>query len=200
MVTRPKFSLFRSVLFLGFVGIIGAYWFATWIHAKHKLEAAEAAAAPRFKIIERYDTVKKIPSISVAGPSGDVIDLLDSQGKYTVLNIWATWCSPCVKELPALKRLKTILDEGKKWRVMAVSIDSLSKVDRVAQFSAKYNVDEIANYHDYRRDLQKVLNPTRLPVTYLLTPSGRILYKIEGDAIWFDKDIRDFLNLIPKVY
>ncbi|PCK00261.1 MAG: hypothetical protein COA45_00300 [Zetaproteobacteria bacterium] len=180
--------------------VFAVYTAASSIHNRNKLISAEVKVASKFKSIESYNNRVYLPSINVAAPDGGIVDLSDSNGKYTILNVWATWCAPCVRELPSLRRLDKTFAYDSKWRIVAVSIDSKNNLSKVASFTARYDVEHIANYIDYNLELQNAFNIEKLPMTLLISPSGRILYKIHGEAFWHDRVIIDFMDLITKAH
>ncbi|MGH1377689.1 MAG: TlpA disulfide reductase family protein [Alphaproteobacteria bacterium] len=170
------------------------------IYNRNKLDKIELEMASEFKTLRTYENKKYLPSIKVAAPDGGVVDLSKSKGKYTILNVWATWCTPCVKELASLRGLQKSLPHDSKWRVVAVSIDSKDKLPQVAKYTSHYKVENIANYFDYNLELQSNLSVSKLPMTLIVNPSGRILYQIYGDARWHSKSILEFMDTISKVH
>lgn len=190
----------RYLIVIGIVGIALILWFFTYVQAKYALDKAEVDVAFRFQNFKVYKRGAYIPGSQVAGPKGDLVDLTDTDGQYLVLNVWASWCTPCVKELPSLKKLDQKLGyRGSDWQVRAVSIDSADNIDKVAAFVKRYNVRHVAAYHDIQYNLQKEINISKLPTTYLVKPSGEIMYEIQGEAVWHDLQIIEFLELVSKV-
>ena len=135
------------IVSLAVVAIVS--WSMNNIYNDNKLEIAEKNILGLFKEFKIHKENVYLPSIKVAGPDGSIVDLRDSGGKFTVLNVWATWCMPCVKELPSLRKLDNIIRRGGKWRVVAVSIDKPEDMLKVAKFTKRYKVENIANYNDY---------------------------------------------------
>ena len=200
MADVPKRYFQRFFVLAGFIFIALLLMGAFWMHNSSKLDAVESNIASKFKSFEIYENEKYLPSIKILGPKGDFVNIQKAGGRYIILNIWATWCSPCVKELPSLQRLSDILPYESGWKVMAVSVDTKKNLPKVAKFAAHYKVDDIANYHDYNLELQNNIDVDRLPMTLIIGKSGRILYEIHGAAIWHDRDMVDFLELVRKVH
>ena len=113
--------------------------------------------------------------------SGDEVALADYDGEVVLLNIWATWCAPCVKEMPALQRLHTELaDEG--LHIVAVSVDdgSLKKVKNfVEEFGLTFTI-----LHDTPRTLERTYQTTGLPESFVIDRHGVIIKKIIGAHDW----------------
>jgi thiol-disulfide isomerase/thioredoxin len=131
---------------------------------------------------------------------GKTVRLSDYHGKYILLNIWATWCTPCVKELPALQELKgTLASEG--WVVLAVAQDYIAPPEKIADFTARLKVQDVAGY--YAADgsqIEKILvTDGVLPVTVIVTPEGYIIAKIKGEAQWNSAEVITFLKQIEAL-
>ncbi len=189
----------KYFILIGVAGIFGVHYGMSRAHSYHKLQNQERDVAGLFKSFKRLDGGTKMPEIRVVSPSGTVVDLSNTGGDYVVLNVWATWCAPCVKELPALQSLDLFLNRKGGWKVMAVSIDSEQNLKKMFGFTKRLGVSSLANYNDHNLELQKVMNVTRLPTTFIVGANGSLLYEIQGEARWYDVKILSFLELVKKV-
>jgi thiol-disulfide isomerase/thioredoxin len=128
------------------------------------------------------------------------VSLDDFRGKYVLLNIWATWCTPCVKELPSLQNLKnTIEPEG--WVVLSVANEYKVDTGKIGAFTEKLGVEALANYYfdPVTSRIGKLLvSSPGLPTTFLINPEGYFFLEITGDAVWDSPAIMDFLKGFPK--
>jgi len=114
--------------------------------------------------------------------AGQPVSLVDFRGRIVVLNLWATWCGPCIREMPTLDRLQHELgDEG--LTVVAVSTDRASTAD-LRRFFDRQGYRYLDLYHDRGGDLYRALNPSGLPVTYILDRHGRVLARHMGYMQW----------------
>ncbi len=104
-------------------------------------------------------------------------------GDYLLVNFWATWCAPCVLELPSLGRLKKQF-EGQGLNVISISIDATRSHDDIKAFLSNRGIGEFAAYLDDVGEVQKTTYMRGIPTSYLLDRRGRILYIFEGDAVW----------------
>ena len=155
------------------------------------------AQAP-FKSIESLR--KPIPDwarIEFHDIEGKTVRLSEYRGKYILLNIWATWCTPCVKELPALQELKRTL-EG--WVVLAVAQDYIAPPEKIADFTIRLKVQDVAGYYAAEgSQIEKILiTDGVLPVTVIINPEGYIIAKIKGDAAWNSPQVIDFLKKVES--
>jgi thiol-disulfide isomerase/thioredoxin len=139
------------------------------------------AAAPVAKGIDRSHRGESVPDVSFLAPDGDEIRLTDLHGPLLV-NLWATWCGPCVKELPTLNALSGS-PRAEGLGVVAVSQDSGPQTS-VEAFLAKLKSDDLGAYQDPKMALSGALNAQVLPTTILYDKEGRELWRYVGDLDW----------------
>ncbi len=187
---------------IGFLMFVAAGYFYALGHLQDAMEKQRSLATYESSFVKMFRQVEKktqpavISDFNVADLSDGEVALSDFIGSYVVLNVWATWCAPCVEELPSLQRLKAELGQG--WHVMAVSIDTVNRVDVVKNFVEQHDVSDVAGYHDQSMAMQNILPVSKLPTTFILDSKGRVLYEIRGDAHWDDPIIVKFLNKLSK--
>lgn len=140
--------------------------------------AAEAAPAALDKV-DRSHKGEAAPSFAFTDPKGRKVTLADFRGKPVLLNLWATWCAPCVKEMPTLDALA--VREGDKLQVLTISQDS--DAEKVAPFFAEKKFSKLQPYLDPEMafSLQMGLN---LPATILYDSQGREVWRRQGDTDW----------------
>jgi thiol-disulfide isomerase/thioredoxin len=162
--------------------------------------AADACAAPAavFKRFERQARGEPAP----AGPffeNGETErTFADFRGKALVVNFWATWCPPCVKEMPALDRLRAaVAAEGIE--VLAVSNDR-GGASVVRSFYQRNQINALAVLIDQASALSRALNVLGLPTTVLFDTDGREVGRVLGTAEWDSEPTVAFLRscLKPK--
>src|ERR1044071_3968596 len=95
------------------------------------------------------------------------------KGKVVVLNFWATWCPPCVAEMPALDKLQAEMG-GKDFTVIAVSTDR-DGIKKSAPFYRRVGIKNLALYNDKRGNMLDAFAAKALPVTLLLDREGRVV-------------------------
>ena len=131
----------------------------------------------RVRIVEQGDTA---PSFSIRTDSGKTITPKDFGGKLLVLNFWATWCQPCVKETPSLVALSRQL--GRQGLVvLGVSIDSDEKAYRA--FIQRFGV-RFETFRDPESNLSADFGTFKVPETYVIDRTGKVIQKIIGDRDW----------------
>src|SRR5258705_2581910 len=117
-------------------------------------------------------------------PDGGDISLAKFKGSGVLVNLWATWCAPCVKELPTLDALAQSHDVDGGLGVIAISQDSGPQPSVVA-FLKKLNVRDLGAYHDPHMALSGALGPdVVLPTSILIDADGREVSRYVGDLDW----------------
>lgn len=126
------------------------------------------------------------------------LTLRDFKGQGLVLNFWATWCGPCVREMPALDNLAAKL-KASGVRVVALSEDRKA-MDKVPSFYADTGIKNLDIYYDVKSQVSRKFDVQGLPTTLLIGPDGREIGRIKGALEWDDDTIVEFLvqTLAPK--
>ena len=124
---------------------------------------ALAVAGPP-KNYERLDSETSLPSDSFTNGLGVEMQLGDFHGKVVLLNLWATWCGPCVREMPHLDKLQAMLG-GADFEVVALSSDR-GGVEKVEPFFRRTNVNHLEIYLDPKNRIARALGARGLPTTY----------------------------------
>lgn len=147
------------------------------------LSVAAAADDEKIRLGEFIATTPPQPAPEAAFTSldGKPATLGDFKGKPTVVNLWATWCQPCLEEMPSLQKLQAQF--AGKLTVAAISEDhGGAKV--VAPFIAEKGWQKPAIYLDPKSDLGHDLKMRGLPTSIVLNRDGRIVGRVEGGADW----------------
>lgn len=147
-------------------------------------EAQAPAATPRAAplAIVTANKGKAAPKATFTDlTSGGQTDLSAFRGKPLLVNLWATWCGPCVKELPALDALAAA--QAGRLQVVAVSED-MEGTGVVAPFLAKRGVKTLKPYHDPNNALLTELKEASLPVSVLYDAEGKEVWRVPGDLDW----------------
>jgi thiol-disulfide isomerase/thioredoxin len=132
------------------------------------------------------------PAISFADGAGKSLTLADFRGKVVVLNLWATWCTPCIAEMPMLDRLQQELgDEGVV--VLALSIDRGGS-KAVTDFYERTGVRNLGVYVDPSMRVTTDLGAPGLPTTLLIDPEGTELGRVIGPMEWDSPEAIDLVR------
>ena len=142
---------------------------------------------------KEFNIPKKLsiaPEVILKRLDGVEVMLGDYRGKWVFLNFWATWCPPCVWEMPAMEKF---YQKFKKhdFTMLAISIDQ-GDPDKVRKFVTKYKLTfEI--FHNPEGDVAKAFDVSELPATYIINPKGQIAVIASGAREWADEKVMDYL-------
>ena len=136
------------------------------------------------------ETPLRLPDLAFRDASGRERHLSDWRGRTVLFNLWATWCVPCRKEMPALDALEGKLG-GRAFEVVAVNIDTRDP-DKPRAWLKDVGVTRLAYYADPSakvfQDLKIVGRATGMPTTILVDPAGCEIGTVAGPAEWASED------------
>jgi len=122
------------------------------------------------------------PLIPILDAKGNTLNFSDFHGKVVLLNLWATWCAPCVREMPSLDRLQVEMGSD-KFMVLALSIDR-EGLEVVTPFFKQLGLKSLAVFLDPKGKATKSFRLRGLPTSYIIDHRGRIAGELMGPAEW----------------
>ena len=153
--------------------------------------ASVTPTAPEKASFVALKTPRPLAPLGFVDSDGATMTLSDFRGRIVLLNVWATWCVPCRKEMPALDRLQAKLG-GPDFTVIPLSIDHRGR-DAVTRFYRELGLSSLGIYIDKSANATYAINAVGLPVTLLIDRQGRELGRVIGAAEW---DGAEMLSLI----
>lgn len=123
-----------------------------------------------------------LPAAPFVDAEGREVTLADWKGKVVLLNLWATWCAPCRKEMPGLDRLQAELGSD-RFEVVAVSVDRTG-IEGARKFLDQINVRRLAVLSDPSARMGTTLKAIGLPTTVLINAEGNEVGRLVGPAEW----------------
>jgi len=141
-------------------------------------EVTASAATPVAGAIDRGHKGEAAPTASFLDPAGKAVTLADFRGKPVLVNLWATWCIPCVKEMPTLDALA----RSGAIRVVAISQD-MGGAAKVTPFFKEHGFTTLKPYLDPKLALGAALG-ANLPTTILYDAEGREVWRETGGYDW----------------
>lgn len=142
-----------------------------------------------------HDEPRSLPRIEFENDAGETLTLDDFRERIVVLNLWATWCPPCRREMPALDRLQAELG-GPEFEVVALSVDRAG-MEVVDEFFAETGVEHLVPYIDTSMRVLPRLGVSGLPTTLVIDRRGREIGRRVGEADWATKEmLRYFRKLL----
>ena len=157
-------------------------------------QGAPAVQAGPVKGVDRSHRGQAAPAATFSNPEGGEISLANFKGVPVLVNLWASWCAPCVKELPTLDRLAAAHRDDGQLGVVAVSQDDGPQTS-VRAFLAKLKVKDLGAYHDPKMSLSAALGPdTVLPTSILFDANGKEVWRYVGDLDWTGPEAAKLLS------
>jgi thiol-disulfide isomerase/thioredoxin len=137
--------------------------------------------APPSGRLDRTHAGSAAPTTAFEDPDGEAATLADFRGRALLVNLWATWCAPCVAEMPTLDALAA--REGEALQVLAVSQDRDGRA-KVESFFAERRFSMLQPFLDPQMGLMEELGVTTLPATILYDAGGREVWRVIGPKDW----------------
>jgi len=197
--SRRRFGLIAAAIIAGLgVGFAGVYGIVGFKPNRDPACAATAALAQKLKPLARGevaavtvpDVPLHLPDLTFTDAAGNAKRLADWRGRTVLVNLWATWCVPCRKEMPALDALQQKLG-GPDFQVVAINIDTRN-LDKPKDWLKEVAVNRLDYFADPSakvfQDLKAVGRAFGMPTTLLVDPSGCELGTIAGPAEWASDD------------
>jgi thiol-disulfide isomerase/thioredoxin len=139
-----------------------------------------------------HESFRPLPQIEFENGQGEAVSLADFRGKVVLLNIWATWCAPCRREMPTLERLQAELG-GPDFEVVALSIDRKG-LPVVKEFYEELGLRELGMYVDASGKAPRELRALGVPTTLLIDRDGNEVGRLAGPAEWDSPEMVAFIR------
>ncbi|MBV1867023.1 MAG: TlpA family protein disulfide reductase [Marinosulfonomonas sp.] len=144
--------------------------------------ALEALREGTLKKLVFLSEAKPVSQIAFFDPEGGEHKLSDWQGKYVLLNFWATWCAPCRKEMPGLEEIQAEFG-GDTFEVVPIATGR-NALPGIRRFFKEVGVENLPILLDPKQKLARDMAVLGLPITVILNPEGQEIARLRGDAEW----------------
>lgn len=196
---RPILASALAVLGLGALalyGFSGGDKVSACAATKETLASVRLAAKGEVAGVVTPSSPRPLPQLTFKDASGAEIGLDRFKGKVVLLNLWATWCAPCRKEMPALDRLQAEAG-GEAFEVVPVSLD-FGGPEKPQKFLKEIGAERLGFFHDpagrVLPALKAVGRGTGLPTTLILDRSGCEIGYLPGPAEWASPDAKALIQ------
>lgn len=158
--------------------------------------------------LQPVTTGRSAPDFAVTNMAGEPVRLADYRGQVVLVNVWATWCPPCLVEMPSMERLYKEVRSwpgGESFEILAVSVDAtVERPDPLGRGVTRNDLVDFASelaltfpiVHDPAGRIQRTYQTTGVPESFLVGRDGVIYKKVAGPTEW---DAPQYLELIRRL-
>ncbi|MCL1075772.1 TlpA disulfide reductase family protein [Shewanella dokdonensis] len=182
-------KLLQSALFLGWALLAFASSAAQDNSPKAVAKASADSSVDKINILAHGFPLKLVPFTDAQGHSHDFAQY---RGKVVLINMWATWCPPCVRELPALQRFEKKFDQS-KFAFLPISIDQGGK-QQVVPFLTSLGMPEFDSFYDPKMALDAIFPLDTIPATFILDGNGTLIAFVRSFVDWDDPQAEALIN------
>ena len=138
-----------------------------------------------------------IDSLEVRDINDNKTDILNEDFNLLLINFWATWCSPCTKEMPSLNELQSKFEKN-QLKIVTIATGR-NNPTKIVNFFEEYNLSNLENYRDPKGKLALDLGVIGLPFSIIISRDKKDIARLIGPIDWSKKEVEDlFLELIKK--
>ncbi len=159
-----------------------------------------AISLPSEEFIEDFDDFKVynppqlLPEVVLYDLDGNILNLKDLKGKWRLVNFWATWCPPCIEELPRLLELKETRG-NKDFDVVFISLDYPESAGAMRRRMKQAKIPPgLHTFYVQDIEIWKTLSLESVPTSMVIGPKGRVYFKLAGETDWAGKESLAFID------
>ncbi|MEC3860889.1 TlpA disulfide reductase family protein [Mesobacterium sp. TK19101] len=175
-------------------GIVYTALAALAIPAAADPSSAEALREGDMKKLAFHSDPQPVSGAEFVTFDGAPLKLSDWQGKWVLVNFWATWCAPCRHEMPMLSELQTELG-GDSFEVVTIATGR-NAPPALQKFFDEIGVDNLPMHRDPKQALARQMGILGLPITIVLNPEGQEIARMRGDADWSSDNAKAVLRAL----
>lgn len=150
---------------------------------------------PKAEII-RISPPEDLPEFRALNEKHQFINIKKFKGKILLINFWATWCLPCVKELPQLEELLQVFGSD-NIAIIPISIDSDKTVKKLQSFFKDLGLKNLSVYQDKNLEAYEAIRALGVPTTIIVDRNLKVHLKVSGYLNWKDPQIMTLLSRLP---
>ena len=144
-----------------------------------------------------YENPRPIDNLAVSDINDNETDILNEDFNLLLINFWATWCSPCTKEMPSLNELQSKFEKN-QLKIVTIATGR-NNPNKIVNFFEEYNLSNLENYRDPKGKLALDLGVIGLPFSIIISRDKKDIARLIGPIDWSKKEVEDlFLELIKK--
>ena len=144
-----------------------------------------------------YENPQPIDNLAVSDINDNETDILNEDFNLLLINFWATWCSPCTKEMPSLNELQSKFEKN-QLKIVTIATGR-NNPNKIVNFFEEYNLTNLENYRDPKGKLALDLGVVGLPFSIIISKDKKDIARLIGPIDWSKKEVEDlFLELATK--
>lgn len=174
------FNVANAIRLMLVVGVLAVLLVVVQSCSKPKT-GLELFAKGSLKKLTALESPPVQPIMTFTSPSGREMQLSDYKGKVILVNIWATWCAPCIAEMPMLDELQAVKG-GARFEVVTISLDRTAEEAKV--WFEKNGIENLPLWHDGTYGVSSKLALPGLPTSIFYNAQGRETARIPGEVDW----------------
>jgi thiol-disulfide isomerase/thioredoxin len=186
---------FRTRLFLILAASIAAIGIPAVLYEMRVRDVHVSTAPPA--VLDKLQLTEGTPEaapVSFFDASGKELSLDEFRGRYVLVNVWATWCGPCINELPSLVRLQEALPQD---RITVLPLDlERHEAQKAQEFLQRHNLENLPLYIDRNFTTVRAFSANELPLTVLIDAEGREIARAAGEQKWDHPDVVAYLKAV----
>ena len=193
LTPRNKLFTFKNVLNAVYIGAILLLFFNPW--AKAMLIRALMFVGlfqPDITLVAKPSSIQRLPDVTFSNKDSKTLHLADQQGKVIFVNFWATWCPPCLAEMPGINQLYNQFKGN--LNVVFVTVDVDQQLTKSGAFLKKHNWN-LPLYQAVSK-LPQALSSESIPFTIIFDRHGKIVYRHEGTADYSSDKMVEFIQTL----
>ena len=178
---------FRTRLIYILVASIAAIGIPAVLYEMRTRDVHAGAAPPAvLDKLQLVDGSPAAPAVTFYDADGKAMSLNDFRGRYVLVNLWATWCGPCINELPSLVRLQAELPQD-KITVLPLDLEK-HEAQKVVEFLERTKIEGLPIFIDRDFSAMRGFAANELPLTVLIDSKGRVVARAAGEQKWDHAD------------
>lgn len=186
---------FRTRLYLILAAVIAAIGIPAVLYEMRQSDVHVSTAPPA--VLDKLQLTEGAPEAAPVGffdADGKELSLNDFRGRHVLVNVWATWCGPCINEIPSLIRLQAALPQD---RITVLPLD-LERHDtaKAREFLERHGFQDFPLYIDRNFTAVRAFGANELPLTVLIDAEGREIARAAGEQKWDHPDVVNYLKAI----
>ena len=156
---------------------------------RHKTGALTALQFPKEDIFA--------PETPFTDKNGANHTITEFKGKVVIVNMWATWCPPCIREMPSLGRLRKLY-APKDLEILAISTDKKADISKAEKKLGDLTTGSLPFYSDATMNFASSVNVAGFPTTIIYDRQGKEIARLSGTAQWDSQDVKDLIDDVLK--